>query len=150
MLFDDPSVSVTDTGKVMEKLALGSPLTSNVAGLPEPVELIVAPPVAVRVPEADSTTVPATELEEISPKTSPLRVLMLMVLTMLALTVAFAVAAWAVLYTAITSSRPRQAIATFLAKDAGLAESKFTFIINRIVLFTSNMRYQDEVLKLLD
>jgi len=136
MLFEEPSLNVIDTGNVIEKLAFASPLTSKVAGLPEPLELIVAPPVVVRLPLVDKMTDPATELEEISPNNRPFRTLMFMVLIIFALTVAEEVAAPA-------GSQDRvAAMPTAIPSTALLMRGKFvrqmavsilfTFIINKI------------------
>lgn len=93
MLLDDPSLNTTDEGRVIAKLALAVPCRSKVAALAAVAVLIVAPPVAMRAALGVIITVPGAALDEISPKPSPLRVEMVIVLTIVASTVAIAVAA---------------------------------------------------------
>ena len=82
-----------ESGNVIMSSAFGSPATSNLAGVPEVFVFIVAPPVDVLDPSTDIVIVPGIELAPISPNTMPFCAVMLMVDTILASTVAVAVAA---------------------------------------------------------
>ena len=86
-------VIVTDAGSVMPYVELGSPDTSNCAGKPAVLEVIVVPPVVVREPLASTLTVPGVELGPISPKAMPFWATILMVETILASTVVVVVVA---------------------------------------------------------
>ena len=135
MLLEEPSVSVTEVGKLIEKLALASPLTSKVAGLPELLELIVAPPVVVLFPLVSRITVPATELEEISPNNRPFRVLILMVLIISALIVALVVTAIADVQDKTIVLDNKTVISCFFIElliISAFMSKYFTFIINKI------------------
>ena len=93
ILFEELSVSKTDAGKEMAKVALGSPVTSNEAGVPVAAEFNVVPPVAVRVPSGDITTVPDVAPAAISPKARPLVVVIPRTVMIVADTFAVATAA---------------------------------------------------------
>lgn len=102
---------------------------SNVAGLPGPDELKLAPPVAERVPLGDMTIVPAMALAEISPKDRPFRVVMPRELITLAVTVAVATAACEGAYTQVAHQKSSVLKQALLRIDL---VSNIFLIINKI------------------